>query len=107
LTREAEADVVYHAIANQTRRAILELLESGPKPATEIASRFTLSQPAISQQLQVLLKASLVRAESSGRQRIYHLEAGRLRDVYAWVEHYRRFWPKRLHNLGKYLEEHK
>jgi len=107
LLREADADLVYQAIANHTRRAILELLESGPKPATEIASRFTMSQPAVSQQLQVLLKASLVRAEAQGRQRIYHLEAGRLQEVHAWVEHYRRFWPKRLQALGKYLEVNK
>ena len=104
--READADLVYQAIANHTRRAILELLESGPKPATEIASRFTMSQPAVSQQLQVLLKASLVRAEAQGRQRICP-EAGRLQEVHAWVEHYRRFWPKRLQALGKYLEAEK
>lgn len=66
-----------------------------------------MSQPAVSQQLQVLLKASLVRAEAQGRQRIYHLEAGRLQEVYAWVEHYRRFWPKRLQALGKYLDAQK
>ena len=104
---EAQIDVVYQAIASHTRRAILEMLADGPQPATEIASRFTMSQPAVSQQLQVLLRASLVRAEARGRQRIYSLEAGRLQEVFHWVEHYRRFWPKRLHALGKYLDRHK
>ena len=103
----AEADIVYQAIANHTRRAILQLLADGPQPATEIASRFTMSQPAVSQQLQVLLRASLVRTEARGRQRIYSLDAGRLQEVFHWVEHYRRFWPKRLQALGKYLDKQK
>jgi DNA-binding transcriptional ArsR family regulator len=107
LAPEVEVDIVFQAIANHTRRAILELLEEGPQPANEIASRFTMSQPAVSQQLQVLLRASLVRAESRGRQRIYSLEAGRLQEVFYWVEHYRRFWPKRLQALGKFLDKRK
>jgi DNA-binding transcriptional ArsR family regulator len=107
LATEAEADILYQAIANHTRRAILELLADGPRPASEIASRFTVSQPAVSQQLQVLLRASLVRTEARGRQRIYSLEAGRLQEVFYWVEHYRRFWPKRLQALGKYLDKRK
>jgi DNA-binding transcriptional ArsR family regulator len=107
LAPEAEVDIVYQAIANHTRRAILELLSDGPRPANEIASRFTMSQPAVSQQLQVLLRASLVRTEARGRQRIYSLEAGRLQEVFHWVEHYRRFWPKRLQALGKYLDRQK
>jgi len=107
LAPETQLDVVYQAIANHTRRAILEMLVEGPQPATEIASRFTMSQPAVSQQLQVLLRAELVRSEARGRQRIYSLEAGRLQEVFHWVEHYRRFWPKRLLALGKYLDRHK
>ena len=107
MAAEAEVDIVYQAIANHTRRAILELLEEGPRPANEIASRFTMSQPAVSQQLQVLLRASLVRSEARGRQRIYSVEAGRLQEVFYWVEHYRRFWPKRLQALGKFLDQRK
>jgi DNA-binding transcriptional ArsR family regulator len=107
LAPEPEVDIVYQAIANHTRRAILELLAEGPQPANEIASRFTMSQPAVSQQLQVLLRASLVRSEARGRQRIYSLEAGRLQEVFYWVEHYRRFWPKRLQALGKFLDKRK
>jgi DNA-binding transcriptional ArsR family regulator len=85
LTQEAEFDVVYQAIAHHTRREILSLLKAGPKPVTDIVSRFRISQPAISQQLRVLLEASLVTAETIGRQRIYHLNAGRLRVVQEWV----------------------
>jgi DNA-binding transcriptional ArsR family regulator len=73
------------AIAHHTRREILTLLKAGPKPVTDIVSRFQISQPAISQQLRVLLEASLVTAETVGRQRIYHLNAGRLRVVKEWV----------------------
>lgn len=80
-----EQDIVYQAIAHHTRRAILNMLHSGPKGVTEIANRFTVSQPAISQQLRVLLDASLVTAETIGRERIYRINPGRLRPVHDWI----------------------
>ena len=85
MIQEAKNDVIYQAIAHHTRRKILDLLRHGPQPATEIARRFSISQPAVSQQLKVLLEASLVTAESSGRQRIYGVNATRLRPVERWV----------------------
>ena len=85
MTQEADADIVYQAIAHHTRREILTLLQRKPMPVTDIAQEFAISQPAISQQLRVLLEASLVTAESHGRQRIYRLRAERLREVQEWI----------------------
>jgi DNA-binding transcriptional ArsR family regulator len=85
LTQEAAHDAVYQAIAHHTRREILALLRSGPKPVNEIARNFRISQPAVSQQLRVLLDASLVGAETDGRRRIYRLNPEPLRVVQHWV----------------------
>jgi DNA-binding transcriptional ArsR family regulator len=81
-------DTVYQAIAHHTRRDILDLLRAGPKPATDIAARFSISQPAVSRQLRVLRQALLVNAETSGRQRIYRLDPTRLGEVHAWIGRY-------------------
>jgi DNA-binding transcriptional ArsR family regulator len=85
LIRKPEVDLIYHAIANTTRREILNYLKDGPKPVSEIADRFTVSQPAISQQLGILLKACLVRAETRGRQRLYEATPNPLREVRNWI----------------------
>jgi len=85
MTSAGDTDLVYHAIAHHTRRAIIDLLLHGGLPATEIAAKFSISQPAVSQQLRVLLEADLVRAEPTGRQRIYRLNPERLWAVARWV----------------------
>ena len=85
MTEGVELDVVYQAIAHHTRREILLLLQDGPKPVMEIADHFPISQPAVSQQLGVLLRASLVQAETNGRQRFYRLNPGPLLEVQKWV----------------------
>ncbi len=85
MIRKPEVDLIYQAIANATRREILNFLRDGPKPVAEIADRFTVSQPAISQQLGILLKACLVRAETRGRQRIYRATPNPLREVRNWI----------------------
>ena len=85
MTSAGSPDLVYHAIAHRTRREIIDLLRHGGLPATEIAAKFSISQPAVSQQLRVLLEADLVRAEAAGRQRIYRLSPERLRAVERWV----------------------
>ena len=87
MIRQADQDIVYQAIAHHTRRAILNMLQTGPKGVTEIASRFTVSQPAISQQLRILSKASLVRADIMGRERIYRINPAGLRPVQDWLTH--------------------
>jgi DNA-binding transcriptional ArsR family regulator len=98
---------VFHAIADPTRRAILDQLRAGPIAVNNIAAGFDQSRPAISKHLRVLRDASLVVEEKKGRKRIYRLRPEPLNDVIDWIEGYRRFWQSNLDNLKQYLEEEK
>ena len=98
-----EADA-FRAVADPTRRAVLDLLRRGSLPAGDIARNFTVSRPAISKHLRVLRAAELVREERVGRQRMYRLNAGPLRDIDGWLERYRQFWQANLANLKKFAE---
>ncbi len=100
---EAHSDV-FQAIANPVRRALLDRLRAGEQPVLTLAQPFRMSVPAVSQQLQILRRANLVRERRLGRQRVYRLNAAPLRDVREWTRHYERFWVKKLRNLGEYLD---
>lgn len=102
--RTTRSDEVFRAVADPTRRAILDLLADGERPAGEIVARFDVSQPAISQHLRVLREAGLVAARRDGRRQIYRVEAERLRAVHDWSSHYARFWTERLRALGEHLD---
>ncbi len=95
---------VYQAIADPTRRQILDLLGDAELPVNDLAAPFAMSRPAISQHLRVLREAGLVTDRKRGRQRLYRLQAEPLREVEAWLGHYRRFWHGRLRALSEYLE---
>ncbi|HWC98701.1 MAG TPA: metalloregulator ArsR/SmtB family transcription factor [Candidatus Sulfopaludibacter sp.] len=96
---------VFHAVADVTRRAILDHLRQGAQPVHEIARAFPVSRPAISKHLRVLYDANLVREERLGRQRMYHLNPEPLRDLDRWLETYRNFWSMNLANLKRHLEK--
>ena len=96
---------VFHAVADPTRRAILDRLRSGPLPVNDLASGFRVSRPAISKHLRVLRNARLVREEKEGRQRMYQLEAARIQEVARWADEYRAFWQHSLTNLKRHLEK--
>jgi DNA-binding transcriptional ArsR family regulator len=98
-------DAVFSALANPARRRLLELLIDGPRTAGSLAAEFELSRPAVSEHLQVLRKAALVREEPSGRERYYHLSAQRLAEVGAWLHPFERYWRDRLRSLSEVLEE--
>lgn len=107
----AQADP-FRAIADPTRRRILDLLQDGERPVSELAASFDATLPAISQHLKVLREASLVAERREGRRRFYRVEPEPLRQVSEWVAQYERFWRGRLSALGRYLdqealEEHK
>jgi DNA-binding transcriptional ArsR family regulator len=95
---------VYRAIADPTRRAILDRLRSGPVPVNALASDFSQSRPAISKHLRVLRSAHLVRERRCGRERRYYLDPEPLRNVSQWIEEYRAFWQTSLDNLKRHLE---
>jgi DNA-binding transcriptional ArsR family regulator len=100
---QTSADV-FTAVASPIRRSLLALLRGGETPVTDLAERFDLTQPAISQQLRVLREAGLVGERRVGRQRLYHLNPGPLREVADWVREYEYFWNDRLDRLGSYVD---
>lgn len=95
---------VYHAIADPTRRGLLDLLGGADLPVNSLAAPFRMSRPAVSQHLRILRQAGLVSVRRDGRQRHYRLQAARLRQVYDWVAHYERFWKEKLAALREYLD---
>ena len=95
---------VFQAVADPTRRAILDRLRDGAQAVNQIAGRFEVSRPAISKHLRVLLDAGLVTEAREGRNRIYQLNPGPLREVDRWLEQYRRLWAINLQNLKRHVE---
>jgi DNA-binding transcriptional ArsR family regulator len=96
---------VFRAIADPTRRAILDRLRAGPAPVNALAADFRHSRPAISKHLRVLRRARLVAEEKAGRERFYALQPRPLQQVAGWIDGYRSFWVTSLSNLKRYLEE--
>ena len=98
------AEATFHALADPTRRAVLDLLRRGAQPAGEIAERFPVSRPAISKHLRQLRKARLVLEHRRGRHRFYQLNPEPLKAVDSWLQAYRRFWEINLANLKTFVE---
>ncbi|HXS23571.1 MAG TPA: metalloregulator ArsR/SmtB family transcription factor [Gemmatimonadales bacterium] len=99
----AHADV-YHAVADPTRRAILDRLRRGGSPVSELAAGFRMTRPAVSKHLGILRRARLVRERRDGRQRIYQVTPAPLEAVAQWVESYRAFWQVNLLSLKRHVE---
>ena len=95
----------FSALADPTRRAILSRLASGEASVTELAEPFSMSMPAISKHLKVLERAGLIARGREAQWRPCRLEAGPLKEVSGWVEHYRRFWEGSFDRLDDYLRE--
>ena len=98
-------EVTFHALADPTRRAVLDLLRMGAQPAGQIAEAFPVSRPAISKHLRQLRKARLVVESRSGRHRVYQLNAEPLKAVDSWIGQYRQFWQLNLSNLKSFVEQ--
>ncbi len=91
--------------AGPTRRAILARLASGEASVTELARPFDMTLPAVSKHLKVLERAGLIARTREAQWRPCRLEATPLREVFDWVEHYRRFWEASFDRLDEYLRE--
>lgn len=96
---------VFAALANPVRREILLQLRRGPRAVNDLASEFDLGRPAVSEHLQVLRKAKLVREQPRGRERYYHLDPRPLSEVEKWIEAFSKYWNKRLAALEEVLNE--
>jgi DNA-binding transcriptional ArsR family regulator len=95
----------FSALADPTRRAILARLTLGETSVTELAKPFAMSGPAVSKHLKVLERAGLIARGREAQWRPARLEAGPLRDVAAWLEHYRRFFDESFDRLDDYLRQ--
>src|SRR5438270_12444878 len=105
MSRQPASTDVFHAIADPTRRRLLDLLAKGAQPVNELAGRFRISLSAVSQQLRLLREAKLVNVESVGRQRWYRLNPRPLKRIADWVAFYERFWQQKLDALDQHLGE--
>jgi DNA-binding transcriptional ArsR family regulator len=96
----------YAALAEPSRRRILDLLCDGERSVNELVARLELSQPGVSKHLKVLREAGLVDVRPDGKRRWYGLRAEPLAEVDEWLEPYRAHWSARLDALERHLEEH-
>ncbi|MEP7289543.1 MAG: metalloregulator ArsR/SmtB family transcription factor [Chloroflexota bacterium] len=104
LAPDSTLDLVFGALADKTRRAILERLTRGSATVTELADPFDMSLPAISKHLSTLEKAGLITRAKEGRIHHLSLAPSRLHEISAWLDHYRQFWEQNLDLLGAFLD---
>jgi len=98
---------VFRAIADPTRRAILDRLSEGPATVNALAAHFTQTRPGISKHLRVLRECGVVAETKTGRERHYRLKAAALQPVDTWLLRYRAIWSTQLNALKAYLESEK
>ena len=100
-----DLSTTFAALADPTRRAILARLTTGETSVTELAEPFDMSMPAISKHLKVLERAGLIARSRDAQWRPCRLDAGPLKEVADWVDHYRRFFEESFDRLDDYLRE--
>lgn len=105
LNQATTLDRAFQALADPTRRGMVERLSRGPASVSDLAKPFAMSLPAIVQHLQVLEASGLVRSEKVGRVRTCRLDPEALTGVDRWLERCRRLWTDRLDRLDDYLRE--
>jgi len=96
---------VFAALADPTRRAILDRLTSGEASVSELSEPFDMSMPAISKHLKVLERAGLIARSRDAQWRPCHLDPAPLKTAAEWLDHYRRFWEQSFDRLDEYLRE--
>jgi DNA-binding transcriptional ArsR family regulator len=97
-------ETTWTAIADPSRRALLELLREQPCSVGELVDRLAVNQPRVSKHLRVLRDAGLVRVERDTQRRIYSIDPGPLSELDAWLAPYRSLWNERLDALGRHLD---
>jgi DNA-binding transcriptional ArsR family regulator len=104
LNQPAPLDLAFQALADPTRRAMIERLSRGPASVSELARPFVMSMPAVMQHLAVLESSGLVRSEKIGRVRTCQINPAALSQAEQWINQRRIEWERRLDRLGQYLE---
>lgn len=102
--KSSTTDLVFAALANPTRRDILDLLLAGEQTVQAIAERFDMARPSVSEHLKVLRDCGLVGEDKRGRHRYYRVEPQPLHELQSWLEPFERFWRARLRDLGTVLD---
>ena len=104
MSYRSTTELVFAAIADSTRRRIVDRVARGSLTAGELARGFRISRPAVSKHVRVLVRAGLLRQRREGRHQVYELDATALHIVDRWIAQYRQFWPANLRNLKAYVE---
>jgi Predicted transcriptional regulators len=104
LASEPKHDV-FQAIADPTRRSLLQLLVDEEMPVNVISGHYAMSRTAVSKHLRVLQEAGLVKERKVGRETRYRLEPEPLLELKRWLSYYERFWENKLQALKRFVEE--
>jgi len=105
LNQRSSLDLMFQALADPSRRVMVERLSRGPAAVSELAQPLAMSLPAVVQHFQVLEASGLVRSEKIGRVRTCRIELAAMRPVEQWIGARRTSWERRLDRLGDYLAE--
>jgi DNA-binding transcriptional ArsR family regulator len=96
---------VFQAIADPTRRAIINMIATQSLNLNAVAENFDVSRPAISKHIKILTECGLIVIKQQGRERFCEAKLDKLNEVSHWVEQYRQFWEQKLDSLERYLHE--
>jgi len=96
---------VFQAIADPTRREIINMIAHQSLNLNSVAEKFSISRPAISKHIKILSECGLIVIKQQGRERICEAKLGTLNEVSQWIEQYRIFWTNKLNSLEKFLDK--
>jgi DNA-binding transcriptional ArsR family regulator len=105
MARSAVADDVFHALANPTRRKILEQLSVGPATVSDLAAPFDMRLPSFVQHLSVLERSRLVKSKKQGRVRTYEIAPERFKVAEDWLTERRRLWESRFDRFDEFVKQ--
>ena len=105
MVQAAVADDVFYALANSTRRQVLEVLSAGPATVSELAAPFDMKLPSFVQHLSVLEQSRLVKSKKSGRVRTYEIVPDRFKVAEDWLSARRRMWEERFDRFDEYVKQ--
>jgi DNA-binding transcriptional ArsR family regulator len=104
MARSPTTSDAFHAVAEPRRRQILDLLARGERPVNDVVESLGVGQPQVSKHLRVLREVGLVSVRGSGRQRLYRLNAERLKPIHDWVRSFEPFWERQLDRIKERAE---
>ncbi len=104
MARSPTTSDAFNAVAEQRRRQILDLLAGGEKPVNDLVELLGVAQPQVSKHLRVLRETGLVTVRGAGQQRLYKLDAERLKAIYDWVRTFEPFWDQQLGRIKERAE---